>query len=296
MGGLSSEREVSLLSGEECARALERLSYRVTRIDPDQDLAAKLIEIRPDVVLNMLHGGHGGNGVIQGTLEMMGLPYTHSGVRAAALATHKGDARTILNDAGIRVPFGMVVPRREASRVHLIKPPYVAKPLCEGSSLGIAFVMDGDDPVEFLGSDDWTYGPSVLLEEYIPGKELSCAVLGDRALAVVETIPVGKFNDHAEKSAIEGSVTIVPANLPANVYQLVQQAALGAHSALGCRGASRSDFRYNEQLGAEGIFCLEVNNQPGMTKLSLLPEMAQYEGIEYDELVRWILSDASINR
>lgn len=297
MGGWSSERDVSIWSGNTCADALERQGFRVTRVDVNSDIVAMLEDLKPDIAFNMLHGGVGGNGAIQGMLEILRIPYTHSGIHAASLATHKDKTRLVLAAAGVPVPNGKVISRFQAAREHTLSRPYVIKPLAEGSSLGLHFIMEDEPPLHVLASNEWKFGDLVLCEEFISGKELACGVIGDCALDIVETFPAAKFNDNQEKMLPAGSKTVVPAQLPKDVYAEIQRLAVLAHVALGCRGVSRADFRFNESKpGFSGLYCLEVNNQPGMTDLSLLPEMAAARGISYDNLVRWILDDASLNR
>ncbi|MCC6887709.1 MAG: D-alanine--D-alanine ligase [Hyphomicrobiales bacterium] len=298
MGGWSAEREVSLRSGRACAEALVRLGYRVTRIDVGRDIAAVLGTVKPDVVLNLLHGRPGEDGTLQGLLEIVGIPYSHSGVLASALAMQKDMAKAVLKAAGVPVPEGIVASRLDAAREHLLPPPYVVKPLAEGSSVGV-FVVTADrlHPPQELGRDDWTYGDRVIVEKYIAGKELTCAVIGDQALGVIEIVPAVRFYDYEAKYAPGGSRHLLPAPVSSFVYQQARELALGAHRALGCRGVSRSDFRFDDSLGGtEGLVCLEVNTQPGMTETSLVPELAGHAGISFDELVRWMVEDASLNR
>ena len=297
MGGWSAEREISLWCGTACADALERLGHRVTRVDVDRDIAAVLTNLRPDAALNLLHGPLGGDGTIQALLELLAIPYSHSGVMAAAIATRKDMAKSVFRDQGIRVPKGRVLSRFEAGQSHALAPPYVIKPLSEGSSLGVLFVMTADapPPPELL-ADSWRFGDMVMCETYIPGLELACAVVDDRALSVVETIMHRPFNDHAEKMDPIGSPTKLPAPLPPEVYAEVQRLSLAAHRALGCRGVTRTDLRYDPSRGVDGVFVLEINNQPGMMATSLVPEIAAHAGIGFDQLVAWMLQDASLNR
>src|SRR5215510_13905763 len=298
MGGWSAEREISLRSGKACADALERSGYQVSRIDVDRDVAATLRARKPDVALNVLHGRPGEDGTLQGLLEVLDIPYSHSGVLASALAMKKDIAKSVLKSAGVPVPGGMVAARKEAAKRHLLPLPYVIKPVAEGSSVGV-FIMreDHKHPPQELTRADWPFGDQVLVEPYIPGKELTCAVMGDRVLGVIEIVPTVKFYDYEAKYAPGGSKHLLPAPIAAEVYREVQQIALSAHRALGCRGVTRADFRYDDSLpGTKGLFCLEVNTQPGMTETSLVPEMAQHAGISFDELVRWMVEDASLDR
>jgi D-alanine-D-alanine ligase len=297
MGGWSAEREISLRSGKACAQALERLGFRVSAIDVERDIASVLAAVAPDVVLNLLHGRPGEDGTIQGILEVLQLPYSHSGVLASALAMQKDLAKTVLHAAGVPVPQGRVVSRFEAARSHVLERPYVIKPIAEGSSVGV-FIVTGDHahPPQELTREDWTFGDDVLCETYIPGLELTCAVMGERALDVIDIVPTVSFYDFEAKYAPGGSKHLLPAQIKPNVYQEVRRLALQAHQALGCRGVSRADFRYDERAGTAGLFCLEVNTQPGMTETSLVPELAAYAGITFEELVRWMVEDASLNR
>jgi D-alanine-D-alanine ligase len=296
MGGWSAERDVSLRSGRACADALNRLGYRVTPIDVGRDVATKLADIKPDAALNVLHGRPGEDGTLQGVLEILGIPYSHSGVVASAIAMHKVYAKAIFRSAGIPVADDLVVSRFEAARAHVMAPPYVVKPIAEGSSVGVFIVTASHrHPPQELTREDWTFGEEVLIERFIPGKELTCAVLGDRALDVIEIVPTTAFYDYEAKYAAGGSKHLLPAQILPNVYQEVRRLSLAAHGALGCRGVSRADFRYDDQ-GTGKLVCLEINTQPGMTETSLVPELAAYAGITFDELVRWMVEDASTNR
>jgi D-alanine-D-alanine ligase len=296
MGGWSAEREVSLRSGKACATALSRLGYRVTAIDAGRDVATALTAIKPDVALNVLHGRPGEDGTLQGVLEILGIPYSHSGVLASAIAMHKGYAKAIFRAAGIPVAEDLIVSRLEAAQRHLMSPPYVVKPMAEGSSVGVYIVTEEHPhPPQELYRDDWAFGQQVLIERYIPGKELTCAVLGDRALDVIDIVPTTRFYDYEAKYAAGGSKHVLPAQILPNVYQEVRRLALAAHNALGCRGVSRADFRYDDR-GTGKLVCLEINTQPGMTETSLVPELAAYAGITFDELVQWMVEDASTNR
>jgi D-alanine-D-alanine ligase len=296
MGGWSAERDVSLRSGKACAEALRRGGYRVTEIDVARDIAFALAAARPDVALNMLHGRPGEDGTLQGLLEILGIPYSHSGVLASALAMQKHYAKAMLGAAGIPVAAHVLASRIEAAQRHLMTPPYVVKPVAEGSSKGV-FVVTADQlhPPQELYRDDEGFGDTVMIERYIPGKELTCAALGDRALDVIEVVPTTRFYDYEAKYAPGGSKHLLPAPVLPNVYQEVRRLTLAAHNALGCRGVSRADFRYDDR-GTGELICLEVNTQPGMTETSLVPELAAYAGITFDELVRWMVEDASTNR
>jgi D-alanine-D-alanine ligase len=296
MGGWSAEREVSLRSGKACADALGRRGYRVTPIDVGRDIAAALTAAKPDVALNVLHGRPGEDGTLQGLLEILGIAYSHSGVLASALAMQKDYAKALFRAAGVPVAEDRVVSRFEAAKSHVMAPPYVVKPVAEGSSVGVFIVTEEHPhPPQELYRDDWPFGEMVMVERYIPGKELTCAVLGDRVLDVIEIVPATRFYDYEAKYAAGGSRHLLPAPILPNVYQEVRRLSLAAHSALGCRGVSRADFRYDDR-GTEKLICLEVNTQPGMTETSLVPELAAYAGITFDELVQWMVEDASTNR
>ena len=299
MGGLSSERSVSLRSGEACAKALEGEGFRVTRVDVGRDVAEVLARLAPDAALNALHGPGGEDGVIQGVLETLRIPYTHSGVLASALASHKDKAKIIMAAAGVPVPEGKVVSRFEAAKAHVLPPPYVLKPVSEGSSYGVFIVKEGcSHPPQELLRPDWTHGDMMLAEKFIAGREFTCAVMGDRALDVIEIKTVSSdWYDFSSKYAPGGSIHELPAKVKGNIYQNVQELALKAHMALGCRGVSRTDFRYDDRPEGTGeLVVLEVNTQPGMTETSLAPEMAAYAGISFGELVRWMVDDASCDR
>jgi D-alanine-D-alanine ligase len=298
MGGWSAEREVSLRSGKACAEALARRGYRVTRIDVGRDIATVLTTVKPDVALNVLHGRPGEDGTLQGILEILAIPYTHSGVMASAVAMQKDIAKVLFQAAAVPVPDGLIVPRLEVAKGHVLPPPYVIKPIAEGSSVGVFIVReDHVHPPQELTRDDWAYGDRLMVETYIPGKELTCAVMGDDALGVIEIVPTVKFYDYEAKYAPGGSKHLLPAPISPFVYQEARRLALAAHRALGCRGVSRADFRYDDRVeGTGGLVCLEVNTQPGMTETSLVPELAAHAGITFGELVQWMVEDASLNR
>jgi len=299
MGGWSAEREVSLRSGAACAGALTRTGrYKVTPIDVTRDIAATLSQLKPDCALNVLHGRPGEDGTLQGLLEIVGVPYSHSGVMASAVAMQKDIAKTVLKAAGVPVPGGVVVDRLEAAKQHLLPRPYVIKPVAEGSSVGVFIVReDHAHPPQELTRPDWKLGDKVLVEPYIAGKELTCAVMGDKALGVIEIVPTVKFYDYEAKYAPGGSKHLLPAPVSAEVYEACRRLALDAHRALGCRGVTRADFRFDDTLpGLSGLACLEVNTQPGMTETSLVPELAAHAGISFEELVSWMVEDASLER
>ncbi|MAL88825.1 MULTISPECIES: D-alanine--D-alanine ligase [Brevundimonas] len=300
MGGLSAEREVSLNSGKGCADALEGQVARVSRIDAGRDLANVLGGlIRPDVVLNCLHGAWGEDGCVQGVLETLNIPYTHSGVLASALAMDKAKSKAVLAAAGIPVPGGGLFDRHEVARDHVMAPPYVIKPNAEGSSVGVFLVTEGANrPPAEVGAADWTYGEQVMVEPFIAGRELAVAVLGEadgpRALTVTDITPTKGFYDYEAKYAPGGSVHELPARLKSDVFEMALRLSERAHTALGCRGVTRSDFRYDDVKDV--LVLLEVNTQPGMTSTSLVPEQAAHVGVGYPELVRWMVEDASCPR
>jgi D-alanine-D-alanine ligase len=300
MGGWSAERQVSLWSGEACAKALEGEGYRVSRLDVGRDVPERLRDIRPDVCFNALHGKGGEDGTVQGILETLQIPYTHSGVLASALAMNKVQTKTVLAAAGVPVAESIVVSRSEAAKKHVMTPPYVIKPVAEGSSVGVFIVReDHAHPPQELTASDWKLDDEVMVERYIAGRELTCAVLGDRALGVIEILPAEglAFYDYEAKYASGGSRHVLPAEISPKIYELVRNLALKAHQALGCRGVSRADFRFDDRPQGTGeLVCLEVNTQPGMTATSLVPELAGHAGLSFGELVRWIVEDASCNR
>lgn len=299
MGGFSSERPVSLSSGKACADALEAEGFRVSRVDVTRDVAAVLSELKPDVAFNALHGPFGEDGTIQGILEYLEIPYTHSGVLASALAMDKGQAKHVAKAAGIPVAEAQVLSRFAFTNQHPMNPPYVVKPVREGSSFGVVIVReDQSHPPQVITSSEWRYGDQVMVERYVYGRELTCGVMGDVALGVTEVIPSAPgFYDYDAKYAAGGSRHVIPAQISPNIYQKIQTMALKAHQAMGCRGVSRSDFRYDDRFSEDGeIIWLEINTQPGMTPTSLVPEMAGHAGHSFGDLVRWMVEDASCLR
>jgi D-alanine-D-alanine ligase len=299
MGGFSSERPVSLASGKPCADALEASGYRVTRVDVGRDVARVLAELRPDVAFNALHGPFGEDGTIQGILEYLEIPYTHSGVLASALAMDKKQAKRIAAAEGIPVAESVVMSRFDIGSRHPMQPPYVVKPVNEGSSFGVVIVKeDQSHPPQVIGSAEWRYGEAVMVERFVHGRELTCAVMGDRVLGVTEIVPLGHtFYDYDAKYADGGSKHECPAKISLNIYQKIQTLALKAHQAIGCRGVSRSDFRYDDRHSQDGeVVWLEINTQPGMTPTSLVPELAVHAGFSFGELVSWMVEDASCCR
>jgi len=299
MGGFSSERPVSLSSGAACAAALEEVGYKVTRIDVGRDVGTVLGALKPDVCFNALHGPFGEDGTIQGILEYLAIPYTHSGVLASALAMNKAQAKKVAKAAGIPVAESKVVDRFAIGDRHPMKPPYVVKPVNEGSSFGVVIVQEGQShPPQIVSSPEWRYGEKVLVERYVHGRELTCAVMGDVAIGVTEIIPTGhSFYDYDSKYVAGGSKHECPAKVSPNIYQKIQTLALKAHQAIGCRGVSRSDFRYDDRHSENGeVIWLEVNTQPGMTPTSLVPEIAAHAGHSFGELLSWMVEDASCLR
>lgn len=291
MGGPSAEREVSLSSGRGCADALRVAGYEVVEIalgrDDAASLPARLAEARPDVVFNALHGRMGEDGRVQGLLEWLGYPYTHSGVLASALAMDKTRAKQVFRDAGLPVVDSVLASREEVRAGHVMPPPYVVKPNDEGSSVGVYIVREGDNAAPL--SDDMP--GEVMVEAYAPGRELTTAVLGDRPLGVTEIVTSGWY-DYDAKYSEGGSRHIIPAQIPDGIAQACLDYARRAHEALGCRGLSRTDFRWDDSRGLDGLVILETNTQPGMTPTSLAPEQAAHAGIDFPALCRWIVEDA----
>jgi D-alanine-D-alanine ligase len=298
MGGWSPEREVSLSSGVECAKALADRGYAVHAVDIGRDLPGLLraLEPRPDLIFNALHGIGGEDGTIQGVFEMLGIPYTHSGVRASALAMHKPTAKELFVRAGLPIVPGIVSSREAAIAADPMPAPFVVKPTDQGSSIGVRIVRINDNSWR-EDITRWTYGEELLVEPFVGNRELTVAVMGERALGVCEIVPRGSFYDYTAKYAPGGSDHLIPAPIPGGDYAAALDIALRAHRALGCRGVSRADFRYDEK-GADGdrLFLLEINTQPGMTPTSLVPDIARSVGIGFDALVEWIAQDASCPR
>ncbi len=298
LGGRSAERDVSLTSGHGCAKALRDEGFDVVEIDPQaSDLAAQLNAARPDVVFNALHGRWGEDGCVQGLLELLAIPYTHSGVLASALAMHKQRAKDVFRAAGLPLVKSIVADRHAAAAGHLMDPPYVVKPVNEGSSVGVFIIRKGDNrPPAALGGDQWNLSDEMMIEEFVPGRELTVAVMGTRALAVTEITTSLEFYDYEAKYAAGGSTHTLPAPVPASIAEEAMRLAERAHVALGCRGVSRTDFRYDDTQGKHRLVVLETNTQPGMTPTSLVPEQAAHVGMSYRALCRWIVEDASCDR
>lgn len=299
-GGWSAEREVSLNSGAACAKALRAVGYKVTEIDVKPDIAGQLAKIKPDAVFNALHGRWGEDGCVQGLLELMKIPYTHSGVLASAVAMDKPMAKKMFEAAGLRCPKGMVVTRAGMLKGDPLPRPFVVKPANEGSSVGVHIVTAEDnrslalimDVSEHQPAD--TNEPSYLVEEYIPGRELTAAVLSGKALGVTELRPKSGFYDYENKYTGGKTDHLCPAPIPDGIYKKIMDISLTAHRVLGCRGLTRSDFRWDESKGETGLYILEINTQPGMTALSLSPELAAHAGISFNELVRLLVEDARL--
>ncbi len=288
MGGWSAEREVSLVSGAAVAKALKKTGYRVTPIDVQRDMGSLMTRLypRPDAVFNALHGRYGEDGCVQGLLNILDIPYTHSGLLASALAMDKPMAKRLFAAAGIPVAEHRIVRRDDVVRGDVMARPYVVKPLNEGSSVGVTIVLEGDNPSPFTDAN-WPFGEEVMVERFVPGKELTVAVMGDKALAVTEITTDRGFYDYDAKYAEGGSAHLVPAPLEPAVYDEVMRLSALAHEALGCRGVSRADLRYD----GETVYLLEINTQPGMTHTSLVPEQAAHVGLSFEELVSWMVEN-----
>ena len=302
MGGMSAEREVSLVSGGAVAKALKDEGYHVTTIDPTRELWSQLVKADPDVIFNALHGEWGEDGRVQGILDVYGKPYSHSGVMASALAMDKHRAKIVLKDVGINVSDGMLIDREIAARNHAMDPPYVVKPTAQGSSVGVYVVLEGANRPPLDIAMNTKMGDEVLVEEFAPGRELTVAVLNGKALCVTEIVPQTSFYDYEAKYADGGSIHIVPAEIPDEIAQICKDWAEKAHDALGCRGLTRSDFRFDDEKYEKKssktdivnkIVMLELNTQPGMTPTSLAPEQAQHLGMTFGQLCRWIVEDAT---
>ena len=295
MGGWSAEREVSLMSGNGVADALESLGHTVTRIDMGRDVAARLAEAAPDLVFNALHGTPGEDGSVQGMLDLMGLRYTHSGLETSVLAIDKQLTKQVLVPHGIRMPEGVMVASESLHTADPLPRPYVLKPINEGSSVGVAIVTDRGNhgvPIARDSEGPWRHFERLLAEPFVPGRELTVSVLGDHALGVTELLPVNGFYDYDAKYTDGLTRHVCPAEIPADIADAACEMAVDAHRLLGCRGVSRSDFRWDDARGEAGLYLLEVNTQPGMTPLSLVPEQAKAIGMSYEDLVAAIVADA----
>jgi D-alanine-D-alanine ligase len=295
MGGWSNERPVSLMSGNGVADALERVGYTVTRIDMDRDIAARLAEVKPDVVFNALHGVPGEDGSVQGMMDLMGIKYTHSGMVTSVIAIDKELTKQCLVPGGVPMPKGTIVDSESLYAGDPLPRPYVLKPVNEGSSVGVAIVKDDSNygnPIARDAKGPWQEFKTLLAEPFIKGRELTAAVVGGRALCVTELKPKSGFYDFDSKYTDGMTEHVCPADIPQDIAEYMMELALKAHNLLGCKGASRTDFRWDDELGRDGIFVLETNTQPGMTPLSLVPEQAKYVGISYEQLVDLLVKEA----
>ena len=298
MGGWSNEREVSLSSGRACTKALEEAGFRTTQIDASPDIVEQLRQVKPDVVFNALHGKWGEDGHVQAILETMKIPYTHSGVLASALAMDKRLCKAALSLVKMPVAEDKVVMVEDLLADDVMPMPFVVKPVDDGSSVGVHIIDRGNNSIaDLLKADGLGPEDRVMVERFVPGRELTCAVMGNVALGVIDIVPAVGFYDYAAKYQPGGSEHILPAEIPQHIYRRIQRLALAAHMEIGCKGVSRSDFRYNDTDGTEGeLIFLEINTQPGMTPTSLVPEMAAHAGHSFPELVTWMVNDAGINR
>ncbi|WP_407063021.1 D-alanine--D-alanine ligase [Cognatishimia sp. 1_MG-2023] len=292
LGGPSAEREVSLSSGRECAAALRDGGFDVIEVDAGRDLASKLQKIKPDVVFNALHGRWGEDGCVQGLLEWLNIPYTHSGVLASSLAMDKEKTKSAYRAAGLPIASSVIASRADIEARHVMAPPYVVKPYNEGSSVGVYIVREAANGPPTLAPE---LPEDLMVEAYVAGRELTCTVMGDKPLTVTDIVTDSWYDYHA-KYAEGGSSHVVPANIPQEIFDACMDYSLRAHKLLGCRGISRTDFRWDDERGLEGLILLETNTQPGMTPTSLSPEQAQACGISFTELCRWLVEDASCNR
>ncbi|WP_373505387.1 D-alanine--D-alanine ligase [Aestuariivirga sp.] len=299
MGGWSAERDVSLASGEACAGALRRAGFNVVPVDVKRDRIVSILQdLKPDVAFNALHGKWGEDGCCAAILETLQIPYTHSGVLASSLAMHKEKSKIIFREAGLPVAESKLVDIETVATQHPMPPPYVVKPVAEGSSVGVHIVLStSNGPAAMVLEQRAIFGDQAMVERFIPGKELTCAVMGDVALGVIDIVSKSStWYDYNSKYAPGGSQHILPAEIPKDIYRKCQQYALKAHQALGCRGISRADFRYNDTVKDGELILLEVNTQPGMTGTSLVPELAAHAGHSFEDLVAWMVNDASFDR
>ncbi len=299
MGGWSAERKVSLASGEACAEALKRAGFDVLPIDVRRETVYHVLEdFKPDVAFNALHGKWGEDGQCAALLELMQIPYTHSGVLASSIAMHKEKSKAVFRAAGLPVAESKMVELEVVASTHPMSVPYVVKPVDEGSSVGVHIVdHTSNGPASIVLKEREIFGTHAMVERFIPGRELTCAVMGDVALGVIDIVPEMAFYDYKSKYEEGGSRHIYPADIPNDIFRKCQQISLAAHAALGCKGVSRSDFRYDDTPGQVGeLVLLEVNTQPGMTGTSLVPELAQHAGHSFEELVTWMVNDASLGR
>lgn len=295
MGGASCEREVSLVSGDAVSKALGEAGYAASVLDVGEDMPTMLASLtpKPDVVFNALHGRYGEDGCVQGLLELLGIPYTHSGVLASALAMDKPMAKRLFQTADIPCASHVIANREQVLTGDVMPRPYVIKPLNEGSSVGVEIILEGSS-LPALAGDSWPFGDDVMVERYVPGREITVAVMGDRALGVTELRTRDGFYDYNAKYTDGVTTHLVPAPLPPPIYQAALDHSLAAHAVLGCRGVTRADLRYDDTAQDPGkLYMLEVNTQPGLTPLSLVPELAEHEGISFVELVSWMVENAA---
>jgi len=299
MGGWSAERKVSLSSGEACYKALRNAGFNAIMVDVKRETICNVLaDMRPNVIFNALHGKWGEDGTAAALFETLNIPYTHSGILASAIAMDKQKSKAIFRDVGIPVAESAVVPLEEAAARHVMLPPYVVKPVAEGSSVGVHIILStANGPASSILDERAIFGDTAMVERFIAGRELTCAVMGDVALGVIDIVSKGSFYDYESKYDLGGSEHILPANIPNEVYRKCQKYALMAHQALGCRGVSRADFRYDDTNSEKGeLILLEVNTQPGMTGTSLVPDLAKHAGHSFEALVTWMVQDASVNR
>ena len=298
MGGWSNERDVSLSSGRACTKGLEEAGFKVTQIDVQPDIIDQLKDLKPDVAFNALHGKWGEDGHIQAILETMKIPYTHSGVLASALAMNKHLCKSAVAKVRVPVVEHQIAELRDVIENEVMPPPFVVKPVSDGSSVGVHIVDRGTNSlVSAIEQEEYAPDSLVMVERYVPGRELTCAVMGNVALGVTDIVSTVGFYDYTAKYQPGGSEHILPADIPEQVYRRIQKYALAAHTELGCKGVSRSDFRYNDTEGTDGeVIFMEINTQPGMTATSLVPEMAAHAGHEFGDLLTWMINDAGLNR
>ena len=299
MGGWSTERPVSMASGEACFKALRNAGFNAIMVDAKREtIASVLADLKPNVVFNALHGKWGEDGKAAALFETLGIPYTHSGVLASSVAMDKQRSKAIFKDAGVPLAESLVLPLEDVASRHPMALPYVVKPVAEGSSFGVHIIdRSNNGPASMILDERHIFGDAAMVERFIPGRELTCAVMGDVALGVIDIVSEGSFYDYNSKYVAGGSQHILPAQVPNDIYRKCQKYALMAHRALGCRGISRADFRYDDTNSEKGeLILLEVNTQPGMTNTSLVPELAKHAGHSFEELVTWMVNDASLDR
>ncbi len=296
MGGESTEREVSIKTGIEVSKSLRNLGFEVTEFDPKREQLSEIPNISPDIVFNALHGRFGEDGFIQGLLEVYKIPYTHSGVLASSLAMDKFFSKKIFESAGIKCTFGNVYYLNDFFSNEVMDYPYVVKPINEGSSFGVNIIFDKKDKKNFMTNNNWTYGKKILVEKYVPGKELTVAIYKDKAIGVTEIAYESRVYDYNAKYDHNSSKHYIPAMISKEKYNEALNVGIKAHRSLGCRGITRADIRYDSESGSEELYLMELNTQPGLTPISLFPEIASYAGITYDEIVNWLIEDAGCNK